>query len=359
MKLSEIIAYKNLLDEMTPLNSAPSVHDILNPILTVVKNKDIQFEYLTQQLQDHYRYVHKSLNDFENTIEDIKISIQKIVEQTESLYYKNSTEFYFSDSLNELPEYILDRKLPVFDEVIGKLVSRIKLHNDWKHAGLIIRPGHENWITHLVGCDPLYLVDYSKELLEPAVLRFNDQYQRRLRTYTIEESLDKPIFDCIPDAQLGICLVWNFFNYKPIEIIELYLKELFGKLKPGGTLAMTFNNCDRAEGTELFEKHFMSYTPGREVVSMAEKLGYQVTFNFRTDSSNTWLELQRPGELSSIKGGQALAKILYKDEYTMYTEEQIKSIRQQAFDLNIAKSNELEQMPIGQIVKLINQRTNK
>jgi hypothetical protein len=61
----------------------------------------------------------------------------------------------------------------------------------------------------------------------------------------------------------------------------------------------------------------------------------------------------------SMRGGQSLAKILYKDEYTMYTEEQIKNIRQQAHDLNIASSEELEKMPIGQIVEFLKQRTSK
>lgn len=358
MKLSEIIAYKNLLEGITPLNSAPLVHDVLNPVLKVVEAGELQFEYLTQQLKQHYRYVHRSLNDFENTVEDIKVSIQKLIEQTESTYYKTSMQSYQADSINETTEYIFSRKLPVFEEVIDKLVNRIQVHNDWKYAGMIIRPGHEDWINYLVGCDPLYLIDQSEELIEPAVLRFNDQYQRRLRTYVINESMDKPIFDCIPDSQLGICLVWNFFNYKPIEVIEKYLKELYSKLRPGGTLAMTFNNCDRAEGTLLFERHFMSYTPGREVIARAEAIGYLVTYNFKTDSSNTWLELQKPGRLTSIRGGQSLAKILYKDEYSTYTDEQIKNVKQQASDLNIARADELNNMPLGHIIALIKQRTN-
>ena len=68
-----------MLEEITPLNSAQLVHDILNPILKVIQSSELQFEYLTQQLQQHYRYVHRSLNDFENTVEDIKISNLKFI----------------------------------------------------------------------------------------------------------------------------------------------------------------------------------------------------------------------------------------------------------------------------------------
>ena len=103
----------------------------------------------------------------------------------------------------------------------------------------------------------------------------------------------------------------------------------------------------------------MSYTPGREVITRAESIGYLVSYNFRTDSSNNWLELKKPGSLTSIKGGQSLAKVVYKDEYYHYTKEQIESIKQQASDLNIARLDELTQMPLGQIIQLLNQRTNK
>jgi SAM-dependent methyltransferase len=217
---------------------------------------------------------------------------------------------------------------------------------------------HEDWIKELVGCDPLYLVDTHSELLEPAKLRFNDQYQRRLRTYTIRETTESNMLDQLPDGQFGFCLAYNFFNYKPLEVIEAYLKELYIKLKPGGVVAFTFNNCDRAEGIELFEKHFMSYTPEKNLVALCQSTGYEIKNVFRLDQSCTWIEIQRPGETTSLRGGQSLAKILYKDEFYHYTKEQIENIKQHAADLNIAEYEALNNMPIGHIIKLINQRTN-
>jgi SAM-dependent methyltransferase len=361
MKLSQIIAYKNYIDEITPLNSTPLAYDILNPALKIVESSEIQFSHLTHRLRNTYQYVLQTLNDFDDTIEYIKAEIQKLIEQEEMVYYKKSLENYNLLKENETTEYIIERRLPVFDEVIGKLITRIQSLNDWHHAGMIIRPGHENWINYLVGCDPMYLVDQSIKLLEPAVLRFNDQYRRRLRTYVINESDNDSILSNLPDNQFGVCLVWNFFNYKPIEVIENYLNEIYTKLKPGGTLAMTFNNCDYAGGTELFERHYMSYTPGREIISRAESIGYIVTYNFRTDSSNTWLELQRPGKLTSIKGGQSLAKVVDIDDAFKYTDEEIKNIRQQAEELKIYNPNGntprvVDHIPISQLVKLIKQR---
>jgi len=310
MKLSQIIAYKNLLDDSTPLDTTPIAHDKLSPILNMIKSHEVQFPALTEQLNRDYKRILQEIDNFDQSVERIKNAILDQVKKTEDVYYKSSTELYNRELAHESAEYILDRKLPLFKEVSEILHARITSFSNWQYAAMIIRPAHEDWIDHLVSCDPLYLVDHSEDLLEPAILRFNDQYRRRLRPYVIEESTKANIFEKLPNDQFGYCLVYNFFNYKPIELIEAYLSELFNKLKPGGTLAMTFNDCDRASGIDLFERNFMSYTPSREVIARAEALGYVVSYNFRTDFSNTWLELQRPGKITSFKGGQSLSQIM-------------------------------------------------
>lgn len=355
MKLSSLIAFKNRLDDITPLDTTPLTYDKLTPIMTIVNDHEMQFNHLTDRMNMNYRQILYDFDQFDQTIEEIKTEILELIKQKEAGYYIDSIRFYQSEVANDSAEHILDRRLVIYDEIVDMIKGRLQTYGNWQHAGLIIRPGHEDWVRELVSCDPLYLVDQNLKLLEPAVLRFNDQYQRRLRTYTIDESLTDPMLPSIPNKQIGFCLVYNFFNYKPIEVIEAYLKEIYNKLKAGGSVALTFNDCDRAAGAELFEKRFMCYTPGREVFSRAEAIGFEITYHFRTDQSNTWLELRKPGVLTSFRGGQTLAKVLYKDEYSLYTEEQLKNIRQQALDLNIA----IEHLSTGQIVELIKQRTSK
>lgn len=310
MKLSQIIAYKNHLDDMTPLNTTPLTHDKLSPILQSVKSNEIQFPSLTDQLERNYKNILWYLDLFDQTIEDTKNAIAELIEQNESVYYEESTRMYHNEAIHLTPEYILDRKLPIFEEVVNILKVRIQIYTSWQYASMIIRPGREEWITGLVSSDPLYLLDQSEELLEPSILRFNDQYQRRLRTYVLDESSQDSILHELPDGQFGFCLIYNFFNYKPIEVIQQYLTEIYSKLKPGGVVVLTFNNCDRASGTELFEKKYMSYTPGRKVVSVAESIGYHIEYSFGTDAACTWLELRKPGKLVSLRGGQSLAKVV-------------------------------------------------
>lgn len=353
------MAFKNLLEAMTPLSVTASLSSSLNPLLSVVSENPHQIQFLSNQLENEYKNIFRFLGDFENTIEQIKIALQDTIDQNNKSYFVESLKNYNESMDFETVESILERKLPIYTEVVDQLITRIRDYNDWQHAGLIIRPGREDWIQELVACDPLYLVDTHDELLEPALLRFNDQYQRRLRTYSVKETFNSGILDQLPNGQFGFCLIYNFFNYKPMEIIDLYLTELYAKLKPGGVIAFTFNDCDRAEGIKLFESHFTSYTPGNNIITLCQKIGYEIKNIFRLDHSCTWIEIACPGILTSIRGGQSLAKVLYKDEYYHYTKEQIESIKQQASDLNIARSEELEQMPIGQIVQLLNQRTNK
>jgi SAM-dependent methyltransferase len=177
---------------------------------------------------------------------------------------------------------------------------------------MIIRPGLEKFVEDMVGFDPLYLIDQDHNLLLPAFNKFPEEYQRRLRLYTVRENVDSEILDKIPNNQFGICLVYNFFEFKPFEITRAYLTEIYQKLKPGGTLIMTFNDCDRDKAVKLAEQRYACYTPGSIIKQFATTVGYDQTFSWNNNGPTTWLELKKPGTLTSLKGGQTLAKIIKK-----------------------------------------------
>jgi hypothetical protein len=181
---------------------------------------------------------------------------------------------------------------------------------------MILRPGMGDLITHMVASDPLYILDQHQELLDPSLNRFNEQYKNRLRPYIIKETVDqvqsKEILEIIPNNQFRICVAYNYFNYKPFEIVKKYLEELFNKLTPGGVLALTFNDCDRSSAVHLVENFSACYTPGHLIYSLADSIGYNEIFRFNAVDPATYIELQRPGAVSSIRGGQTMAKILAK-----------------------------------------------
>lgn len=313
MKLSQIVSFKNYLEEITPLDAPGMIYEKLGDVLHGVQTRDVQFSNLTETLGNNYQSIIKSINKFEYSLDNIKIELDNEISRLEPSYYAESYRLYSQEMIHETPEYILGRTFNINSDADKFITSRLLAQGNWQHAGMILRPGREDWINHLVGCDPLYLVDQNSELLQPAVLRFNDQYQRRLRTYTINETIDTPILDQLPNHQFAFCLAYNFFNYKPLEIIQSYLRELYHKLKPGGLLAMTFNDCNRDGGVKLAESSFMCYTPARTIFKHARELGFEIREIFRIDSANTWVELHRPGKLDSLRGGQSLAKIVHKN----------------------------------------------
>lgn len=359
MKLSTLLKYKNELSKIIPLDTASLVNDTLASVLHTVETSDVQFSNLTNKLNSNYRKIIDALVEFESNVDEIQEELNRLIAASEDLYYHDSNELYNPTLLHVTAESILTRTLTLIDDGREYINSRLKIHSNWQHAGMIIRPGHEDWINNLVNYDPLYLVDQRNDLLEPAVLRFNDQYKRRLRTYVIGEDTSGRFLDKLPNGQFGFCLVYNFLNYKPIEVLYQYLTELFDKLKPGGILAMTFNNCDFASGASLVEYKFMSYTPGHRVIDHIKKLGFIIDQTRQLDAACTWLELRKPGTLTSMRGGQSLAKILEKNPSSLYNEEQVQIIRQTAADLNIASIDELNQMSLEKIVEFIKQRTQK
>ena len=97
-------------------------------------------------------------------------------------------------------------------------------------------------------------------------------------------------------------------------LFRSYLTDLFAVMRPGGTLVMTYNNCDRAQGVGLAERNFMCYTPKRHIQKHAESVGFEFTFEHNGEGDLSWLEFVKPGVITSLRGGQTLAKILVPAE---------------------------------------------
>ena len=90
MKLSEIMAFKNLLEAMTPISVTASLSSALSPILSVVSSNPHQIESLTDQLTKEYRDIFRFLGDFECTIEAIKTTLQETIDQNNKSYFVKS-----------------------------------------------------------------------------------------------------------------------------------------------------------------------------------------------------------------------------------------------------------------------------
>ena len=348
MKLSEIVAFKNQIDLLPSVEAIKltAVLELLK-ITYVLESKDVAPPEQLQELIKNKNSLQQCFDQIDETVLAIKNYIKKIIAQEEILYYEDSFRFYkqsvdiniehgyareddnitFVDTWgiarhvplevknnhkNLINNEILSRNLNILESAKNIITSRILSYADWHYPAAIIRPGCEDFINHLVANDPLYLIDEHKDLLLPAMNKFNQQYQNRLRSYVIDESTGTNILDRLPDDQFSFFLAYNYFDHKPLDIIKIYLKEIFEKLRPGGVLAITFNDCDYTGAVSRVENCTGYYTPGRMILEHCAKIGYTEIFKLADNDSSTWVELQKSGVLTSARGGQTLAKINHK-----------------------------------------------
>lgn len=309
MKLSELVAYRNQLNRMNVSGALTQTDVDINRIKHLVNGKDSDPNNLKQLLTQKHESIHQQFAEFNKLIEQAKAEVQQEIELKETYWLQETYRLYDQEMVHDSVEHVLNRRAKLSDEHDSIIRTRIKNFSNHLHPGMIIRPGQETFIKDMVSFDPLYLVDENESFLFPSTFEFPDQYRRRLRPYFIDERAGGTILERLPDNQFAMCLAYNFFNFKPLEVIERYLIEIFNKLKPGGRIMMTFNDCDNEKAVRLAETYYACYTPGKMVREIAERIGYEIYFVWNDNVPSTWMELQKPGTLTTLRGGQALAKI--------------------------------------------------
>lgn len=312
MKLSELVALKNQLDSMSVATAKNQVDLELGGVCYALSTCANEFSQFVEQLNNQRNCIQQQLDIYENLIDTVRQQVNQMIRKQERSWFEESYRLYEQETPSETTEYILNRREILSEETQQILLRRLENYADWRFPGMIIRPGLEKFIGGMVANDPLYLIDQHRDLLKPAVEQFPEAYQNRLRTYVVNERGPDPILHKIPDAQFGLCLVYNFFNFRPFEIIKQWLWEIQVKLRPGGILIMTINDCDREKAVMLAESHFACYTPGHLILDMVQSMGFEVLSTWNNDGPMTWIELRKPGELTTVRGGQTLAKIISK-----------------------------------------------
>lgn len=312
MKLSQLINYQNLLKELSASAIQQQCNAELDKIIHLSNQCPSELSLANQELTNRYQIIQSAFENFEQQFDQLKSLLKEQITQAEKPWFAESYRLYDEEMLHETLDEVRFRKINLDQQTETFYQSRISRYQSWKHPALIIRPGFETHINHLVSCDPLYLVDVNYEFLRPAIEQYNEIYQNRLRPYVVSERDDQPILKKLPDAQFGLVFAYNFFNFRPFEIIRRYLTEIHTKLRPGGMLVMTINDCDRDKGVDLVERHFCCYTPGGLVEELAHTIGFETEFKWHNNGPTTWMEYRKPGNYDSLRGGQTLAKIIPK-----------------------------------------------
>jgi hypothetical protein len=322
MKLSDIVAYLNLLDSLDVANECSLATSKLNHITHVVTEHADQDQTVSNNITKVFDEITSGIARYSAEIETLKQDLRSKISQLESEYLANSLRVYQEEMIHVTEDYLqnpqtstyLGRRMRIDDADDLILRARLKNLTDWRVPGMIIHPGIENYIEDMIPLDPLYIVDHHWELMQPAVRKFTPEYQRRLREYVIDDWADGPILDKLPNNQFGAIFAYHYFNHKPMPIICKFLTEFYEKLRPGGSVLMTYNNCDLAHGVIRAEHVWMLYTPRRLIEQHAIELGFELTHAYDGRGDVSWLEFRKPGDIVSLRGGQTLAKVLAKTD---------------------------------------------
>ena len=314
MKLSDIVKYLNHLGTLSVKDAMVESMKEVTKITHAVQHSEIQIDQHAATLISIQQDLEESLKKYEQELKKLREQVQIMIEKHEPTYFAFSNEHYEHGMRYDTPKFILERKNTIDDETEKLLIDRVITYTSWQYPGMVLRPAHSPGIESLVPLDPLYLVDTDRDLLSPIQSLFTPEYQRRLRYYVIDEHISTKIFVNLPQEQFGFVYAFYYFDFKPLEIIQKYLDEVWLLLRPGGTFLFSFNDCDQWSAVGSAENHFYCYTPGRVIRQYIQKTGYEIVHTHATSSGISWIEIRKPGVLNSIRGAQALASILRKSD---------------------------------------------
>lgn len=308
MTLSELVQLRNAFEKALQLETIKKELDQnisrLSELSTTVPSTifDTRIRNLISQHSLIYDSIRYDSEINEKVLEEINSAIKDLAKDF-------FTENYATEHLLTDPKTIRElRQLSIDDTIADFLLSRIRLYSTWKYPALEIGCRDGEWTKHLVGSDPLYISDSFQEFLNSTNEKFTPEYQARLRKYLIRDSR---IFN-LPKNQFSLIFSFNYFNYLSLDSIKQLLTQAMTWLRPGGTIIFTYNNADLPIPARLVENYTMTYVPKRMLIPLVESLGFTVISTEDFDPNISWVELQKPGVLKTVKAHQTLGEIKYR-----------------------------------------------
>ena len=311
MLLSDLVKLKLELKQYAILDRVKAAATVVGNDVKALRSTAGGIEY-DKHITDIAKIVERHLNKLSKEMQD---KVEQIVEHIDQQIQVQATK-YFAKSYRSHPTTVdSDRKtrhLPLPKEIHDILIGRIRLYADWHYPGLEFCPRDGEFTSHLVACDPLYLVDIHREYLDMTMSQFTSEYQDRLRPYLIGNAINEKGLVDLPKDQFGFVFSWNTFNYLPFEEIKQNLVDIYSVLCSGGTFLFSFNDGDMYNGARHAEWGGMTYVPRSLLISLVESLKFEITNSVGIESglyNISWLEIKKPGTLSTIKAHQTLGII--------------------------------------------------
>ena len=315
-KLQDIVRYRAMVDSIDMDTIRRDINNTLSSVCNDLAINNFDADNLKDRMLDSQLKVLNNLEDMALDLNTFKEEINKHVKQIENPYYEKSKEIYKKRTLMSPMDKLsqLKNKDLLFHEDTTKLLINaitIKISN--QYACCQLAPGYGNITKHLVHGTPLYIVEEDKEASVVNTDFFNQIMTNRIAWYEMNDA-DEEILAVLPQEQIGCFVVIDYFNFKSEDIIEKYLKSIYNCLRPGGTVIFTFNNCDYPNAIDKVDEMYYCYTTGTQMKKICSSIGFEIqkltAIGYdELDNGISWLEIKKPGELSTIRSAQGLAEI--------------------------------------------------
>ena len=310
MLISNLLKFRDdLIEKISLLSVDQEITKSCYQLNSIISSNELVDKFIAHdKIEQAIAHINQLNTDYIKFRDNLLTVIDDIYQEIDLLY----------PNINQSPDIPYKKQFKVADnsifnnfsvstEISTTIKSRIHQVSDWHFPSLQLGCRNSSYTTELVSSDPLYLCDFDLKYVENVSAQFNDIYNKRLRKYVISNHR----LDHLPQNQFGFIFSWMFFNFTDIDVIQLYLQEILKTLRPGGILLFSYNNGDMIESAKLFESGLMSFVPKRKLLLVCKNLGYEIVgssdfVNEDKDISTiSWVELKKPGELSTIKRSQA------------------------------------------------------
>jgi len=188
MKLSQVVAYLNLLDSLDVATECDIATGPLKHITHVVNDHSQMYPGLASNISKGFDDLQQNISKFSNSVEQLRQELRQEIQNRDAEYLQLSEEIWNDGIKYDYKNIISSRRMRIDAKDDIMLRSHLRNLTDWRLPGMIIRPGLETFIEDMVPMDPLYIIDHKPELMEPSVSKFTPEYQRRLRKYVIDDS---------------------------------------------------------------------------------------------------------------------------------------------------------------------------
>ena len=113
MKLSQVVAYLNMLESTDMDPSYGNITDKLDDILHAVKTRDLQYQSAIRELDERLTDVKHFISRFDQSLQDLRQQLRNDVDRLAPEYYAESWKRYEQEMCFETVEHLINRKLPI------------------------------------------------------------------------------------------------------------------------------------------------------------------------------------------------------------------------------------------------------